>query len=111
MRRYYLLVLLFTSLQFRQGAAQVIHLDFVALSKEDSWSRVRGMVQDRHGFLWLATTDGLCQYDCFTSTAYHNSMGISKRSANKIFQPFFTTKPTGAECKEGKGSEFIIRLS
>ena len=61
-----------------------------------------------------------------------NGMGIPPQIVDKIFQPFFTTKPTGsgtglglslsydiikahggkikAETKEGEGSEFIIQL-
>jgi signal transduction histidine kinase len=62
-----------------------------------------------------------------------NGMGISKSLVDKIFQPFFTTKPTGqgtglglslsydivkahggeikVETKEGKGTEFMICLA
>ena len=62
-----------------------------------------------------------------------NGMGIPKKALDKIFQPFFTTKPTGegtglglslsydiitqehggtirAETTEGEGAEFIIQL-
>jgi signal transduction histidine kinase len=62
-----------------------------------------------------------------------NGNGISQNVMDKIFQPFFTTKPTGqgtglglslsydivkahggelkVETEEGKGSEFIIKLA
>ena len=62
-----------------------------------------------------------------------NGNGIPQKVVDKIFQPFFTTKPTGqgtglglslsydivkahggelkVETKEGEGSEFIIQLS
>jgi len=65
-------------------------------------------------------------------SAIDNGNGITKNIVDKIFQPFFTTKPTGsgtglglslsydivkayggeikAETKEGEGTEFIILI-
>jgi len=65
-------------------------------------------------------------------TVTDNGIGISQKILDKIFQPFFTTKPTGQgtglglslsydivkahggevqlKSKEGEGSEFIIQL-
>ena len=70
--------------------------------------------------------------DRVTITVKDNGGGIPEEMKEKIFQPFFTTKPTGqgtglglslsydivkahggeikAETKEGEGTEFIIQL-
>jgi signal transduction histidine kinase len=71
--------------------------------------------------------------NCVLITVSDNGNGIPQKNLNKIFQPFFTTKPTGegtglglslsydiikanggeikVESKEGEGSEFIVQLS
>jgi len=73
-----------------------------------------------------------CEVDKVIITIRDNGLGISKKSIDKIFQPFFTTKPTGlgtglglslsydiikahegelkVESAEGEFAEFIVEL-
>ena len=74
----------------------------------------------------------MCIRDSIQITIKDNGSGIASYIKDKIFQPFFTTKPTGQgtglglslsydiikahggelrmESKEGEGSEFLIHL-
>ena len=86
------------------------------------------MVMNQQSKCLLKKTD-----DKIEITVKDNGNGIPKKVLDKIFQPFFTTKPTGqgtglglslaydiitkghggelkVETKEGEGSEFIIQL-
>ncbi len=79
--------------------------------------------------VWVSTKK---EGDRVTITVKDNGGGIPEKIKEKIFQPFFTTKPTGSgtglglslsydivkahggeikvETKEGEGTEFIIQL-
>lgn len=81
----------------------------------------------------LITVSTKNQDDTIEISVYDNGLGIPKKVVDKIYQPFFTTKPTGqgtglglslsydiitkehdgelkVETKEGEYAEFIIRL-
>lgn len=63
------------------------HLEFSALSISDglSQSSVYDIVQDRHGFLWFATEDGLNRYDGVGFRVYkHNPKDPSSISESHI---------------------------
>ena len=89
-------------------------------------------VQSPDGFEPTVSVKTLKTGDKIEISVKDNGKGIPQRILDKIFQPFFTTKPTGqgtglglslsydivkahggemkVETKEGGGSEFIIRL-
>ena len=109
------------------------------------YSSVIGAAQPKSNLTGLQDLSGLNNYEPTVSvctkkvdgkvlvSVKDNGNGISKKVLDKIFQPFFTTKPTGqgtglglslsydivkahggelkVETKEGEGSEFIIQLS
>jgi len=84
------------------------------------------------GYEPLVTVSTVKQNDKVEIKVNDNGNGISQKILDKIFQPFFTTKPTGqgtglglslaydivkahggdikVEAKEGEGSEFIVQL-
>ena len=54
------------------GQGQTLRFDRLSLEDGLSQSAVSGMVQDRQGFLWLATLDGLNRYDGYDFKVYRN---------------------------------------
>jgi len=90
-------------------------------------------IQQKNGYLPMILVSTKKLGDTIQITIRDNGNGISQKSLDKIFQPFFTTKPTGrgtglglslsydivkahgGEIKvntiEGEGTEFIIELT
>jgi signal transduction histidine kinase len=89
--------------------------------------------QNQNGYEPTVTVSTRKQNDLVEVRVKDNGNGIPQKTLDKIFQPFFTTKPTGqgtglglslsydiitkghggelkVETKEGEGSEFIIQL-
>ncbi|MBL7950793.1 MAG: response regulator [Flavobacteriales bacterium] len=63
------------------GRAQMdtLTLPFRALTIEDGLSQgmVNNIIQDKYGFMWFATKDGLNRYDGYTFTVYRHDPGDS----------------------------------
>ncbi|MEM1054590.1 MAG: two-component regulator propeller domain-containing protein [Bacteroidota bacterium] len=68
------LLLLFAVPALAQGPAPGVAVRFDRLGAEDglSQSSVLAVVQDRHGFLWFGTQDGLNRYDGVRVTTYRH---------------------------------------
>jgi ligand-binding sensor domain-containing protein len=64
-----------TALGFEPGHADVRNLKFTHLTTNDGLSQgyVTAILQDRRGFMWFATRDGLNRYDGNTFVVYKNN--------------------------------------
>lgn len=71
-----LLYALFLLLIAVKGLAQTPippHLEALTIDDGLSQGYVSSMVQDKKGFMWFATSDGLNKYDGYTFTVYHHN--------------------------------------
>lgn len=115
----FLLVLIFSLAFSQQKGEAILHLSALSDTKlvfNESWTFYPG---DDRRYVLISICD--------------NGTGISQRVVDKIFQPFFTTKPSGdgtglglslsydiitkghngglkVDTKEGEGATFIIEL-
>src|SRR6476660_8256215 len=91
-RRILLLFMVHASCAFadtnaRIGDAPVSDLKFTHLTTDDGLSQgyVTDILQDRRGFMWFATRDGLNRYDGNTFVVYkHNPKDPGSLSSNFI---------------------------
>lgn len=73
-RRKITFILLFF-IVYATSSGQLLHLKFEHIGVKEglSNSKVRGILQDRYGFMWFATQDGLNRYDGYGFTVYKNN--------------------------------------
>ncbi|WP_276483083.1 hybrid sensor histidine kinase/response regulator transcription factor [Paraflavitalea pollutisoli] len=71
MKYLYLLLLLLLAIT---GYAQPKHINFTSITVKDGLlsNSIFAILKDRHGLMWLATTDGLNKYDGTNFTVYRN---------------------------------------
>ncbi len=81
-------------------SAQAFSIDFNRLSVDEglSQSGVTQILQDRQGFIWLGTQDGLNRYDGHTFVVYHNDA----EDTNSLCDNFVT-----ALCEDSKGTIWV----
>jgi serine phosphatase RsbU (regulator of sigma subunit)/ligand-binding sensor domain-containing protein len=73
------------------AAAAEPHVDFDRLSIDEGLSQsiVEQMVQDRQGFMWFVTEDGLNRFDGYTFTVYRNVAGDSSSLSHNELKSVF----------------------
>jgi len=67
-----LIILFWSSEHVRAAVPPSSHIDRIGLKEGLSNSEVRCIFQDRHGFLWFGTYDGLNRYDGYDFKVYRN---------------------------------------
>ncbi|GAB3543159.1 ligand-binding sensor domain-containing protein [Spirosoma fluminis] len=74
--------------------AQIGHLRFEHLTANQGLSNhvVYDMLQDRQGYLWFATENGLNKYDGYTITTYHKTPGDTTSLAGNSIPKLFEDK-------------------
>ncbi len=69
---------------FAQG--NTYHFNFIGLDQGLPSSTVKDITQDRHGFIWIATEDGLCKFDGYRMTVYrHNPDDSTSLRHNNVY--------------------------
>ena len=77
--------------------AQETPLRFVRLSTDEglSESTTQAIVQDRRGFMWFGTANGLNRYDGYSFTAYHYDAADSTSLSNNVIRDLFVDSEGG----------------
>jgi len=82
---------------------------FIKYSTQDglAQSQVRAIAQDRSGYLWLGTLNGLSRFDGFSFKNYSTKDGLPSNQINSLYQgeTALWIGTTGAICKK-QGSDF-----
>lgn len=70
------------------GMAQRRELVFEAISPDSEIGQrtVSGMLQDRHGYIWLATWSGLWRYDAYSFRQFGNESGLKSSKITDVFE-------------------------
>ena len=71
--------------------SQYQNIKFNHISVEQGLSNpaVKKIIQDRFGFIWIATEDGLNKYDGYTFTVYRNKLGDTTTISNNIVRTLY----------------------
>lgn len=92
MKRFFaiLISLLFFNLLF----AQTSQMRFKRISIDDGLSQVcvNRILQDKKGFMWFATQDGLNRYDGYTFTVYKPNPANSNSLSNNVIKTLYEDK-------------------
>lgn len=77
----------------QNDAVKTLHFDAVTINDGLSQGMVNTIIQDRYGFMWFATKDGLNRYDGYNFTVYrHDPNDSASLADNYVFIVFEDSK-------------------
>lgn len=91
-RKFFILFILFFSIQqlFPQDISNIrfkhIATENFVIEKGLSQNTIRTILQDKIGFLWFGTWDGLNKYDAYDFKIYNKENGLSNTSINCLYE-------------------------
>ena len=90
-QKFYSLIILLLCIRMPMGAfAQEIKFEHLTSDHGLSNNSVRCFFQDRTGYLWIGTEDGLCKYDGYSFTVYKSipddTTSLSDNMINQIYE-------------------------
>lgn len=69
-------------------------LEILSMNQGLSQHDISSIAQDRYGFIWIATYDGLLRYDGYTFKTYRfDEIPIQNLSATIVFSPYIWILP------------------
>lgn len=104
MRQLMFTLILLISYQLIWSQSKKMQFSQVKGANGISLGKINSMTMDKHGFMWFSdqSNRSIIRYDGMQMKRYKNDPkdlnslgGIPASIKKKIFQPFFTTKPTG----------------
>lgn len=97
---YAVFILLFGCTDFMYSQQSSVGLDFNILSTTDGFptNEIQKVYQDREGFMWFATRNGLCRYDGYQITVY---------SSNHLKSPVLTSNNIYCLADDDQGNLWV----
>jgi len=117
----HLLVVFINIILISTATAQHVDMRFEHISISDGLSQVcvNDIMQDREGFIWIATQDGLSKYDGYSFKVYkpdpRNNNSISNNQIKKVFEDhdgvIWVGTAGGGLCKFDKKTEVFTAFT
>jgi ligand-binding sensor domain-containing protein len=68
---------------------KVLRFDHITVEDGLSQNTVQGIVQDKYGFMWFGTWEGLCKYDGYKFTIYKTEVGNPRTIHNNLIRNLY----------------------